>query len=314
MFRLLFVVAVSVLLSGCSQARSEASSPQNSSIEFIGEWGMRGQTPGQLDMPVGLAVDSDERVYIADRGTQLLQKFTLAGVPLQTFEDRAIASASAVAVDAGGGIYVADLRAGEIHVFFPEGDPLRLFHVKQQPRFEGPFVFSVDSNGSIYVPDSAGGGIQVLSSNGRLLRSWKISPLPGIPQPRPVAAVAGPDGFLYVGEGPSGSVIKFRPTGERVSVWSDSAGAGPLLGLAVSEDHVFVLRGGSPRLTVWTLDGKQELTDDLGARLGPSPDGASPEDEWLAAAPGGELLLLDASAARVLRFQVHFGQPGPVKY
>ena len=118
MFRLLFVVAVSVLLSGCSQARSEASSPQNSSIEFIGEWGMRGQTPGQLDMPVGLAVDSDERVYIADRGTQLLQKFTLAGVPLQTFEDRAIASASAVAVDAGGGITWRTCAPGRFTCFF----------------------------------------------------------------------------------------------------------------------------------------------------------------------------------------------------
>jgi hypothetical protein len=91
--------------------------------------------------------------------------------------------------------------------------------------------------------------------------------------------------------------------GERIAVWDDSASAGRAWGLAVSADHLFVLRGGSPRLEVWTLDGRQELTDNLDGRLGERPDAAS-----LALAPDGELLVLDAVTPRVLRFRVHFGQ------
>jgi streptogramin lyase len=310
----LALTAVAVVLSGCSQVHSETPAPQVSSVNFIGEWGVHGQMPGQLDMPVGLAVDYTERVYIADRGTSLLQKFTLDGVPLQTFEDPAVANAASVAVDSGGGIYVADPRAGTMHVFFPEGDPLRLFHVKQQGRsFEGPFVFSTDAVGSIFVPDYDGGGIQVFSSKGQLIGSWKLLSLPGVAQAHPIAAVAGHDGFLYVADAASGSIVKYRPTGERVGFWNDPADDGKLLGLAVSETHVFVLRSASPRLTIWSLDGKRELSDDLGGRLGAASGGvAAPgalqNDAWIAAAPGDQFLVLDASAPRVLRFQVRPGQ------
>lgn len=305
---LLLSMVAAVFLSGCSQVHSETAAAQNPPITFLGQWGVKGQMPGQLDMPVGLAVDTTQRVYIADRGTQLLQKFTLAGVPLLTFEDAAIAGASAVAVDAGGGIYVANLNAGDVHVFFPEGDALRLFHVKRQPRFEGPFIFSTDPGGAIYIPDPDGGGIQVLNSNGRLLRSWTVSGLPGVARAHPVAAVAAPDGFLYVGDGPSGGILKYRFNGERIAAWPATAGAGPLLGLAASHDHLFALRANSPRLTVSNFDGKQELTDDLGGRLAASSGTEASAAAWLAVTPDDELLVMDAGASHVFRFQVRLGQ------
>jgi hypothetical protein len=305
---LLLLVFVAVFLSGCSQVHSEAAAAQNTPIIFLGQWGVKGQMPGQLDTPVGLAVDSTLRVYIADRGTQLLQKFTLAGVPLLTFEDSAIAGASAVAVDAGGGIYVANLNAGDVHVYFPEGDALRLFHVKRQSRFEGPFVFSTDPGGAIYLPDPDGGGIQVLNSNGRLLRSWTVSGLPGVARARPIAAVAAPDGFLYVGDGPSGGILKYRFTGERIAAWPATAGAGALLGLAASQDHLYALRANSPRLTISNFDGKKELTDDLGGRLAASSGAEESDTHWLAVTPDDELLVMDAGASHVFRFQVRLGQ------
>jgi len=70
------------------------------------------------------------------------------------------------------------------------------------------------------------------------------------------------------------------------------------MGLTVSADHVFVLRGRSPRLEVWSLDGKQEIVDDLGSRLGPPSDGSA------MSVANGELLVLDASASRIFRFRL----------
>jgi hypothetical protein len=167
-------------------------------------------------------------------------------------------------------------------------------------------VFSTDPSGAIYLPDPAGGTIQVLNSNGRLLRSWTISGLPGVAQAHPVAAVAAPDGFLYVGDGPSGGILKYRFSGERIAAWPAAAGAGALLGLAASQDHLFALRAASPRLTISSFDGKQELTDDLGGRLAALP-GAEPAATWLAVTPDDELLVMDAGASHVLRFQVRLG-------
>jgi sugar lactone lactonase YvrE len=293
------------LVAGCSRASSQvAAAPAPPALEFAGEWGVRGQAPGQLDKPAGLAVDVDERVFLPDRGTGFLQKFTLGGVPLQSFEDSAILGAAGIAVDSGGGIYVADARAGQIHVFFPEGDPLRVLHVAPQPRFDGPFTFSADADGNLFVPDPAGARIQVLSPKGQLLRSWRIAIAPAGGQVHPVAAVVGPDGFLYVGDSASGRIWKFSRTGERVAVWNDSSAAGRTQGLAVSPEYVFVLRDASPRLEAWTLDGKRELADDLGGHLDAGSQAVS-----LAWAAGGELLVLDAAAPRVLRFRVHLGQP-----
>ena len=159
------------LLAGCSRARPQvaAASPLPQ-LEFVDEWGVHGQAPGQLDKPVGPAVDVTARVYFADRGTGSVKKFTVGGVPLLAFDDSAILGAAGIAVDSGGAIYVADARAGLIRVFFPEGDLLRVIRVAPQRQFEGPFIFSTGADGQIFVPDPAGGRVQVFSPRGPLLR------------------------------------------------------------------------------------------------------------------------------------------------
>jgi sugar lactone lactonase YvrE len=43
--------------------------------ELIGEWGGAGEGPGQFNKPVGLAVDAEGRVYIADAYNHRVQKF-----------------------------------------------------------------------------------------------------------------------------------------------------------------------------------------------------------------------------------------------
>ena len=146
----------------------------------------------------------------------------------------------------------------------------------------------------------------MLSPTGRLIRSWRVPARPGVAQPHPVAAVAGSDGFVYVGDEITGRILKFTPEGESVGEWNDSADAGRAWGLAASGSHLYVLRGGSPRLEVWTFDGRLELTDDLGNRLSQRPDAGG-----LAVIPGpqdDDLLVMDAVASRVLHFRLRLGQ------
>jgi hypothetical protein len=292
-----------LLCAGCARSHSQAAAPQIPAVEFVGIWGKGGESPGQLSDPVGPAVDKHGRIYFASRGRESVDKFQSGGMPLLSFQDPAVRSASAIALDSGGGIYVADLHVGMVRLFFPEGDFLRSFRVPSQRGYSGPFAFTVDADGKVFVPDPEGGRIQSLSSRGALEKEWKLPAKVGGQPARPVVVVAA-DGFIYVADAGSGRILKYA--GETlVSTWGETAGAGSLLSMAVSPKYLFVLRNAAPRLEVWTLGGQLKLKDNLGGRLDVPPASRAS----LAVTPQDELIVLDPAVPRVLRFRIHLDTP-----
>jgi streptogramin lyase len=298
---LLFLTAI----VGCSRAQSQAAvAVKPAPIEFVQQWGVRGNEPGQLEMPVGLAADSIGRVYFADRATAFVQKFEASGIPLLCFETPAARSAGAVAVDSGGAIYVANARTGLIQIFFPQGDPLRGLRIAAQRNYDGPFAFSIDGDGRIYVPDPAGGRVQVFNSHGILLRIWRILPHASEKAARPFAAVAASDA-VFVADSDGNRILKFAPDGVQTTEFQvPDADTSHLLALAAGKKHVFALTGFPVRLQVWSEDGHHELTDTLGDRLSAVESAA-----YLAADTAGDLMVLDPEARRVMRFRAHLDLP-----
>lgn len=293
-------------LSGCSHAHSQAvSAVKPPPIEFVQEWGVRGTEPGQLENPIGLALDPIGRVYFADRATSFIQKFEAAGIPLLCFESPAARTADAIAVDSGGAIYIANLRIGTMQLFFPEGDPLRALRIAPRRSYDGAFFFSIDADGRIYVPDPAGSRVQVFNSHGQLLRIWRVLPEASEKSAHPFAAVANNDA-IYVGDAADGRILKFTRDGVQSEGFKspDSSDVSRLLGLAAAGKHVFALRGSPVRVEVWSEDGHRELIDTLGDRLSGVESAA-----YLAADAAGDLIVLDPDARRVLRFRTHFDLP-----
>ena len=307
--RISFCMLLSVFsleLSGCSRAHSQAAAVvKPPPIEFVQQWGIRGVEPGQLEDPIGPALDPVGRVYFADRATSFVQKFEAAGIPLLCFEHAAARSADAIAVDSGGAIYVANSHAGIIHLFFPEGDPLRALRIAPQRNFDGPFIFSIDADGRIYVPDPGGGRVQVFTSRGQLLRIWRILPDALEKSAHPFAAVADHDA-VYVGDAADGRILKFTRDGVQSAGFKppDSGDESRLLSLAAAARHVFALRGFPLRLEVWSEDGRREWIDTLGERLSAVESAA-----YLAADAAGDVIVLDPGARRVLRFRAHLDLP-----
>ena len=297
---LLFLIG----LAGCSRVEPQASAPPPQTIpfEFIGQWGMQGDGPGQLNDPVGPALDGFGRLYFVNRASGFVQKFEPSGAPLLSFDADGARRASAVAVDAGGGIYVANVVTGQMRIYFPQGDPLRSFLIPPQRNLVSPVSFSIADDGTVYFPDAAGGRILALSSMGKLERSWKVAPISaGLPS-KPTIAAVGPDGNIYVGDSQGDRILKFTQDGMQVAAWDDSVdGTAPFLGLAVSSNAVFMLRGESPRVVVWTLDGQRRFADNLGGRL----DTAPRDSGSLVVNAAQELIVLDPGAPRVLRFRIH---------
>lgn len=294
-----------VAFSGCSRAHSQtAVVAKTAPIEFVQQWGVRGAEPGQLESPAGFAADAIGRVYFADRATGFVQKFEASGIPLLCFETSAARSAGAVAVDSGGAIYVANLRAGLLQIFFPQGDPLRGLRIAPERNYDGPFAFSIDGEGRIYVPDPAGGRVQVFNSHGILLKIWRIAPHASEKTAHPFAAVAASDA-VYIGDAEANRILKFTLEGVQNAEFRMPEGdSSRLMALAIGKKHVFALTGFPLRLQVWSEEGQHELTDAMGDRLSGVESAA-----YMAADAGGDLMVLDPEARRVLRFRTHLDLP-----
>jgi DNA-binding beta-propeller fold protein YncE len=73
---------------------------------FITAWGKKGTGDGEFDVPHAIAVDSRERVYVADRSNSRIQVFDASGKFLADWKQ--FGRPSGVYVDANDMIYVAD--------------------------------------------------------------------------------------------------------------------------------------------------------------------------------------------------------------
>lgn len=75
---------------------------------FVRAWGERGSAPGQLDTPHSIALDTESRLLVADRGNARIQRFTTDGELIDVWQSPALGRPWAIDVDSDGTIYVVD--------------------------------------------------------------------------------------------------------------------------------------------------------------------------------------------------------------
>jgi DNA-binding beta-propeller fold protein YncE len=134
--------------------------------KFLTAWGKKGTGPGEFDVPHAIAVDSKERVYVADRSNSRVQVFDADGKFIADWKQ--FGRPSGVYVDANDVIYVADSQTtdkscttdpgcrrgirigdaadGSVKYFIPrpDGDPV------------GPEGVSAAPNGTVYGASNEG--------------------------------------------------------------------------------------------------------------------------------------------------------------
>ena len=299
--RIIFPLAAFVCVCSCSHTTSQQPPPPKPPLEFIGAWGTRGDGPGQLQLPVTLTTDAFGNVFIADQESKFIHKFDPSGRPLLAFEVQGSKNAHSIAVDSGGAIYLGS-PGGGISIFLPNGDFLRTVRGLKAPAD----ALAVDQEGNIYSL-SVSGFLQKLSPRGKSLGIWGKRRESKGEFAYPTALALSADGFLYVADMGNYRIQKLTREGEFAALWHLSAAEDveppAITGLATYKDFLFllVLHQGQYMLEVWSLDGKQILSDPLGGRLNPAGKVAP----CIATSPKGELLVLDAVNARVLRFRIN---------
>ncbi len=231
-----------------------------STIAGTGEWGYSGDggpaSQAQLGEPVGVAVDSDGNIYIADVSHGHIRKVdtagtisTIAGTGEQGYRgdggpaiEAQLSEPHGVALDGDGHLYIADFWnhsirrvdafTGTISTIAGTGE--RDYGGDSGPatsaRFRNPFGLAVGGDGNVYVADTEDRRIRVLQ------------PISGLMPRTPISTqnlsdyFAGFDAVRYQVESSGGVVETGRVTGSEVTLAALTAGEGIITITAIGPD------------------------------------------------------------------------------
>ena len=135
--------------------------------KFITAWGKKGSAPGEFDTPHAIAVDSLERVYVADRSNSRIQVFDADGKFIADW--RQFGRPSGVYIDAHDMLYVADSQTVDktgcstdpgcrhgIRIGSASDGVVKYFIPRPAGDLVGPEGVAVDAAGTVYGASNEG--------------------------------------------------------------------------------------------------------------------------------------------------------------
>gem|GEM_PF-2906656 len=196
-------------------------------ISYMRSLGRQGHGSGEFDLPIGITLDADGLMYVADSGNHRIQVF---GPEWVYFECQWSAIGN---------------RSGEFYY---------------------PYGIAMDSEKNVYVTDSGNDRVQVFDSDGRFLRQWNqwnadTEAMDQFYSPRGID-IDSSSNRLYVTDPHNDRVLIFEPDGTYVAQFGsegDGSGDGKLNfpeGVAVGSDgYVYVVDTDNHRIQIFSTDG-----------------------------------------------------------
>jgi DNA-binding beta-propeller fold protein YncE len=88
------------------------------------KFGTFGSDNGQFRIPIELAIDSSNNIYVSDSDNNRIQVFNNNGTYITQFGNTGAAEGLiedpiGIALDSQGTVYVADGRDADVHVYYP---------------------------------------------------------------------------------------------------------------------------------------------------------------------------------------------------
>jgi DNA-binding beta-propeller fold protein YncE len=152
----------------------------------LAQWGSLGSGPGQFNGPVGIAIDQQVNIFVAEAGNHRIQKLSSTGKPLLQWHTvgsgigERTQTGYDLGLDSSGNVYVSEphpLDAGDewIEKFSPAGERLARWGTSGSGpgQFDKPWGLTLDSKDNVYVVDVRNNRVQEFSPTGKYLAQWK---------------------------------------------------------------------------------------------------------------------------------------------
>jgi peptidylamidoglycolate lyase len=135
----------------------------SASGKFLFDWGRKGDQPGEFDLPHGISLDSQGRVYVADRGNARVQVFDPNGKFLAQWKSAELGRPWDVTVGPDGLAYVMD--GGDMNPKPPDRGRVLILNLDGKVldefgsfgSYDGQFYWghavAVAANGDVYAAD-----------------------------------------------------------------------------------------------------------------------------------------------------------------
>ena len=130
----------------------------NPDLSYSHCFGNKGDKPGELDCPNGIAIDRDGiMVYVSDSRNHRIQIFTPRGSILSVIDNKisGLFYPHGLCIDSNNILYVADYVNNTVCVYNTNGQFLGYIGNSDGSSFDGP-RFMVSHNDRLYISDSNG--------------------------------------------------------------------------------------------------------------------------------------------------------------
>jgi DNA-binding beta-propeller fold protein YncE len=142
--------------------------------------GARGAGKGELDSPMGIAVDASGNILVSDTNNGRIEKFSPTGTFLSIIGTKGsghgqLGEPNGIATDRSGNIYVAEVASNHrVQKLAPDGTYIAEWK-GPAPGFYGPRRIAIGPDDSVYVVDQGHTRIVKFSLDGQVLASWGSS-------------------------------------------------------------------------------------------------------------------------------------------
>lgn len=245
-------------------------------FELVDGWAKYPKHWSLLDI-AGISIDSQDRVYVFNRGTHPLIVFDREGNLLTFWGEGLFKRPHGSCIGPNGSIYCTDDESHTVYKFNPEGKLLMTLGTENQPSdtgyvrkfdfyaslatitkgstpFNRPTGVALNSSGEIYVTDGYGNArIHKFAPNGTLLLSWgEPGAAPG--QFRlPHSIWVDKQDRVWAVDRENSRIQIFNTQGEFLDQWIDLIRPTDLF---ISDDDVVYICDLAQRVRIYSIDGK----------------------------------------------------------